>query len=253
MNKQQRILTYLANLSFFIYFLLLLTERIVSIVLSLVNGVHLYGDAFNGYVYSLCFVSIAGFFVYLLLRCREHIVALFRFGEELDFRDLCIAGGILLLSGMVHTEYTLSVLQFISYGIWIVGILLQVNLNVHEAKSKVHLWLSFAYLVSFSMAIPVMYRTAIASHVAFHILEAIASILLVGVFTWFLLVVFDGGDNLFKPIPLLALIVLDVPIVAMRWNEEVNAFLLIFLCLSVAIYLADFIYGVIAKKKGSEE
>lgn len=249
MDKQTRALTYLINLSFFLYFIILLVERILSVVLSLTNGVNLYGDLFNGYVYTLVFVSIVGWLVYLLIYCRDNIKALFKFNEDLDFQNLCSASGIILLSGMVHTEYTIPVIQFIAYGILILGILLEVIINHKSSQNKPLLWLSFVYLVCFSMAIPVMYRSFIEVNTLFHILEAFASFLLVGVFTCLLIKIFIGRDDLFRPWAIALLVALDVPLIVFRWEEEINYFVLIFLSLTVILFTIGFIYKTTKKNR----
>ena len=247
--KNKSTLVYLINLSFFLYFLILLVERVLSVAFSLADGINLFADGFHGYTYSLVFLSIGAFLVYLVLKCRENVKALFKPNEAVDFRHLCIAAGILLLSGMVHTEHTIGVIQFVSYGILILGILLQVILNVRQGGDKALHWLSFAYLVAFSMAIPVMYRSFIELHVLFHILEGFTSFALVGVFTILLLRVFDGADDLFYLVPIIGAVVLDVALIAMRWNEEANFFVLIFIVLSSLLFIAGFVYKRIHKKK----
>ena len=242
MDKKTRVLTYLINLSFFLYFIILLVERIISVVLSLTNGVNLYGDLFNGYVYTLVFVSILGWLVYLLIKCRDNIKCLFKLNEDINFQNICTASGIILLSGMVHTEYTIPVIQFVAYGVLIIGILLKVILNSKTSSNKPLLWLSFVYLVCLSMAIPVMYRSLIDMHEIFHICEAFASFLLVGLFTCLLIKIFIGRDDLFKEWGIGLLIAFDTPLIIMRWNEEINYFVLIFLSLSTIIFLVGYIY-----------
>ena len=249
MDKQTRVLTYLINLSFFLYFIILLVERVLSVVLSLVNGVNLYSDLFNGYTYTLIFISIIGWLVYLIFYCRDNIKALFKLDEELDFQNLCSASGIILLSGMVHTEYTIPVIQFIAYGILILGILLEVIINHKASQNKPLLWLSFVYLVCFSMAIPVMYRSFIEVNTLFHILEAFASFLLVGVFTCLLIKIFIGRDDLFRPWAIALVVALDVPLIVFRWKEEINYFVLIFLSLTVVLFIIGLIYKNIKKNR----
>ena len=240
MKSKSKTLTYFINLCFFLYFVLLIVERTISVVLSLSNNINLYGTAFDGYVYSLVFLSIIGFLVLLILKCRPSIKGLFKPSEDLRFDWLCIAGGVLLLSGMVHTHYTISGLQFASYGIWILGILLEV-ISIHSNnENKVLLWLSFAYLVAFSMAIPVMYQSLIEAHVFFHILETVGSIALVGAFTYLLLRLFNDNGDLFPLWPIILAIVIDVPLIILRWNEEINFFVLIFIALSTALYIVGF-------------
>ena len=242
MKNKSKTLTYFINLCFFLYFVLLIAERSISVVLTLNNNINLYGTAFDGYVYSLVFVSIIGFLVLLILKCRPNIKAVFKPTEDLRFDWLCIAGGVLLLSGMVHTHYTISGLQFASYGIWILGILLKV-ISIHSKnENKALLWLSFAYLVAFSMAIPVMYHSVIEAHLFFHILEAVGSVALVTAFTYLLLRLFNDNSDLFPLWPIILAIVIDVPLIVLRWNEEINFFVLIFIALSTALYIVGFAY-----------
>ena len=94
MKNKSKALTYFINLCFFLYFVLLIVERSISVILSLSNNINLYGNAFDGYVYTLVFVSIVGFLVLLILKCRPNIKALFKLDENLKFDWLCIAGGV---------------------------------------------------------------------------------------------------------------------------------------------------------------
>ena len=249
MGKMKRVITYIINLTFFLYFLLLLVERIVSVSLSFANGVNIFSDGFNGYVYMLVFVSITAWLVYLAIRCRPAFKALFVINEDtlsaIPFKDLCIASGILLLSGMVHTEYTISILQFISYGILIIGILHQVILMPNKGALK---WLSFIYLVCFSMAIPVMYRSYIEYSILFHITEAVASISLVTLFTFMMILLFHNEDNLFMFIPVIVMTILDTILIVLRWKEEIHWFVLIFMVLSIVMVVVGFIYKQTQKK-----
>lgn len=250
-NKNKSILLYLINLSFFMYFLILIVERVISVVLSLVNGIDLYGGGFNGYTYTLVFVSVAAFIIYLIVRCRHNIKTLFKgVKEDTNFNDICIASGILLLSGMVHTEYTIPVIQFVSYGILIVGILLQVVVNTSIGGDRVLHWLSFAYLVALSMAIPVMYRSMIEQSILFHILEGIAVYILVGVFTFLLMLVLNQRDDLLILTTIVLVVAFDTPLIILRWQEEINYFVLIFEALSFLIFSAGYIYKLKKRLKG---
>ena len=250
MTKKQHIFTYLINLTFWLYFIILIAERTISVSLSIVNGVNLYGSPFNGYVYTLVFLSITCWLIYTLIRCRGSFISLFKKDIfDISFKDLCISSGILLLSGMVHTEYTIPVIQFVSYGILILGILFRVILINEHSKNRLLLWLSFIYLVCLSMAIPVMYHSFIELHVLFHVLEGVASFFLVAVFTFLLLLLFNEEENLFSLIPIILVVVLDTPLIILRWNEEINFFVLIFLCLSVTLFVVGFIVFKTKKQK----
>ena len=250
MERKRQILDYLINLSFILYFLILFTERVISVVLSLVNGFNPFGTIFDGYVYSLTFLSLIAFLVYLLIFCRPALKGIFSLKEnDQPIHHLIFASGIILLSGMVHTEYTIPVVQFISYGILIIGLVLQTILNLEKSQNKVLSWLSLIYLVVFSMAIPVMYRSAIELHVAFHLLEGMASFILVITFVYLLMLLFASHNDLFSLLSVALVILFDVPILIMRWNEEINYFLLIFTIGTAALFIAGFLYSLISRKK----
>lgn len=249
MKKRAIISKAIINSTIYLYFFILLAERTISVVQSIVNGVDLFGTPFNTFTYSLVFLSIAGWLVFLLVKCRDNIKSLFKPSEDVNYKPLCIASGILLLSGMVHTEYTIPVMQFVAYGILIIGILLKVIENSKTSENKPLLWLSFAYLVAFSMAIPVMYHSNIEHYKLFHVIEGISVFSLVGLFTYLLVKIFDGKNDLFMIVPIVAAIILDVPLIILRWNEEVNVFVLIFISLSTLLYVAGIIVKLIQKRK----
>ena len=78
MSKNNRVLTYLINLSFYLYFLILLVERILSVSFSISNGINIYGNGFDGYVYTLVFLSILAWLIFLIFRCRDSIKGIHR-------------------------------------------------------------------------------------------------------------------------------------------------------------------------------
>ncbi len=247
-DKKASVINYLINLSFFLYFVILIAERIISVALSFANNFNLFGTGFDGFTYVLVFLSIGTFFVYLFLKCRDNIKALFKKNDELSYFHLSIASGILLLSGMVHTEYTTPVIQFISYGILIIGILLKVILLNRNSKDKPLLWLSFIYLVCFSMAIPVMYHSYIEQASLFHIIEAFTIFFLVGSFTYLLVLIFSNKEDLFIPWTIGIALMLDTSLIIMRWKEEINYFVLIFISLSFVLFIIGSIVKYLKKK-----
>ena len=99
------------------------------------------------------------------------------------------------------------------------------------------------------MAIPVMYQSLIEAHVYFHIIEGVGSFLLVGFFTYLLLSIFNSREDLFIPIPVIVMIIMDVPIIALRWNEEINYFVLIFMSLSFVLFLVEYIRKIVRVRK----
>lgn len=154
-----------------------------------------------------------------------------------DYSWLTITAGVLLMSGMVHTQYTNAPVQFVAYGALIVAMILQTVLNVKEKGDAFRHWFSLAYIVVFSMAIPVMYHSDVKYHTLFHVIEGIAAIVLVVMFTIELRRIFTGDAvNLLRIVPFVAIGIFDSAIIALRWPEMINWFLLIFAVLSKILY-----------------
>lgn len=241
---------YFIHLLFFLYFAVLFAERTQSLVRTFAySAKNSFGNGFNIYVNSLSILSLCATIVYLLATNRALFVGLFTRSAEVhnsvQMGALCIAAGILLLSGMVHTEYTIAPIQFGAYGALIIAMVIRTVMVQSVADNKLLLWLSLIYLTAFSMAIPVMYRSGISHASLFHVLEAITALLLVGAFTWMMYLVFTGcAVNLFYLIPMLTAAILDVILLALRWREQVNSFVLIFLIVAAALFTVGKILSV---------
>jgi hypothetical protein len=84
-----------------------------------------------------------------------------------------------------------------------------------------------------------MYRSNIRLSVLFHVIEAVAAIVRVAFFTLALRRIFTGNaDDLLSVIPFASMAVLDAVILALRWTEYVNTFVLIFAVLSAVLFAA---------------
>lgn len=248
MTKTNKI-NYVINIMFFLYFLVLIVERSISLSLTFINKIDIFNSFFSISVYFSIFLSLIGFLVYLVIKCRKNIKALFSLkNDDLSFNDLIIAGGILLISGMMHSEYTLSILQFIAYGFFIFAIVLKVISIQNEVKNNGILYLSLIYLVFYSMAIPVTYQTFLDYSNIYHVISLIASYSLVGIFTYMTYRLFNNKENLFSYLYIIPAIVLDVFLIAFRWKEKVNVFVLIFISLSVVLFIIGQIITLIKKK-----
>lgn len=224
---------------FLLYFALLTVERIISLV-----------EAFktpftemlplDAYMTVLTVLALIGGWAYLIVWGRK----LFDFGAvktENDFLHPCIAAGILLLGGMVHTQGTIPPVQFAAYGCLLVAMLLHTVHGVRQNGNGVLRWMSYAYITAFSMAIPVVYATkcvpdTCALCTAFYPIESIASVLLVALFTG-MLVRFYRNDGLltFCPWSWGIAAALDAVVLGLRWHDEINFFVLIFIALTVLI------------------
>ena len=234
---------YFIHLLFAVYFIVLTAERVQSIVRSVRDpAVLLFGDGFNGYVYLITFLSLAVSLVYLMVTSGNLFVGIFtrsaRVHGSIPMERLCIAAGLILVSGMVHTEYTVAPIQFGAYGALIVAMILQTARAQGRSDKPILLWLSVAFLTAFSMAIPVMYRSNIAHAGLFHVLEAITALVLVAMFTGMLYKVFcKDATNLFHIVPILTATALDTVLIVMRSREEINWFVLVSLIATCVLFL----------------
>ena len=226
---------------FALYFIILAAERAASLIRSFRDPrLSPFGDAFGAYIYTLSILSLVGTAVLLVA------LAVLRFGKnKASARTLTLtasaAVGVLLFSGMVHTEYTVAPLQFAAYGALVLALVAKTALrNMAQPERPALRWLTLAYVVAFSMAVPVVYRAAtIPARAAFHIIECTTSFVLVVAFTWLLCLMMTDGrtDRLLHPaIPLLSLCG-NIPAILLWWQETPNLFVLIFLVLSTLLYL----------------
>lgn len=228
-----------------LYFLILTVERIISLAAMLTGDFGSY-DLLDLYMGVLTVVSIAGAYIYMLLKVRFTVmrgengkVSAAPAIEQGVFGKLAVAAGILLLGGMVHTEGTIPPIQFAAYGMILISMAIHTAQRVKEYGGGLKRWISFGYIVAFSMAIPVVYHTAIELSVVFVPLEIIVSAGMVAMFTIMLKRFYDGdGSYGFSFAPFAAAAVGDAAVLMLRWNEEINFFVLIFICVTAALYIA---------------
>ena len=227
-----------------LYFIILFAERVQSIVRSIRDkDVKLFGSGFNSYVYLAVFLSLAAFLVLLAVENASFLKSLFTMDmnvyRSIDYRMLSITAGVILVSGMVHTEHTIPGIQFASYGMLIAALVIKTACVNAQAEDSVLLWMSLIYLILFSMAIPVMYYSEIEKATLFHVIEAVVSLALVAAFAVLMYKVLIGNAvNLFYVIPIAIAVIGDTIIVAMRWKEKVNGFVLIFLIAASVMWIA---------------
>jgi len=145
---------------------------------------------------------------------------------------------VILVSGMLHTEFTIAPIQFAAYGMLIIAMILRAVELSGIAQNRFSLWYSLGYLTAFSMAIPVVYHSEIESAVLFHVIESAVMLLLVLSFTLMLRRLFLAkGENLLLWAPFIIMAVGDTVVLWMRWTEEINSFVLIFACLSAMLFI----------------
>ena len=212
-----------------LYFLILTVERVISLVTSFTNG-HIF-NALDWYMTILTVLSIAGAYAFMLAKCR--------FNDADVFGKLAVAAGILLLGGMVHTEGSIPPIQFASYGMILVSMAIHTAQCVKQHGGAVIRWLSFGYIVAFSMSIPVVYQTGIELSWLFVPLEVVVSAGMVALFTVMLRWFYNGdGEYGFPALPVILALVGDAGVLILRWNEEINFFVLIFIVVTAALFIA---------------
>lgn len=239
-NGHVSILRYFINLSFVLYFVILFAERTNSLVRCFADkGVK--HDALDIYMYILVILSLAGSAAFLVIKQSAMFAGLFTRSTEvygkIDLGLLSIAAGIILFSGMVHTEHTIPGIQFASYGALVAAMVLQTADRTGQGQNNFALWITLFYIVAFSMAIPVVYRSEIDRHTLFHILEIVVSAVMIVSFTIMMRRLFVGnGIGLFNICIIVFAAIGDALLIAMRWKEKVNSFVLIFIVLSVVLW-----------------
>ena len=243
-EKVISILAISATILIGLYFLILAAERIQSLVRAGKKKV-LLTDGLHKYMAGLCLVSFVGTIVLLAVQAfrlpqfatLDSIEAVMHY-STVSTLLLCGAIGCMLLSGMVHTEYSIPGLQFGAYGVLIVAMILRVMMQTLE-KPGVRI-LTLLYIVAFSMAIPVVYPSEVKHKKAFHIIESIVSVVLVGAFTIMLFQLFMGKYAwVFHPMFLVMAIIGDGLVLALRWKEEINWFVLVSLAISIFLWIGS--------------
>ena len=107
---------------------------------------------------------------------------------------------------------------------------------------------SVIYLTLFSMTVPVCYialELGILT-IPFYVAEFVAAFALIPVFGVMLYKFYVSGITSFSIINPAIMLILSGATVALKWSEEINYFVLIFVILTMLFYLS---FGLIASKK----
>lgn len=221
---------------FLLYFVILFAERAQSLFKT-VSQVGFFPTPFDAFANITVAVSLCAALILLVFKSGLFFKSLFLTVVP-NYSILTIISGVILVSGMIHTECTIPGIQFASYGMLIIAMILRTAQLAPKAKSRFSLWYSLIYLTVFSMAIPVVYHSHIELAVLFHVIEAVVMLLLVLSFTIMLRKLFMGkGENLLLWAPFVIMALGDAVVLWMRWNEEINSFVLIFACLSSVMFI----------------
>lgn len=225
-----------------LYFVILTVERIISLVICFAGDMSRL-DGLDYYMMALTILAIFGSYIFAIVRLSGKSKA--PLDSESVFGNLSIAAGILLVGGMVHTEGSIPPLQFASYGMILVSMAIHTVQNVKHEKNADKKWLSFAYTVAYSMAIPVVYHTSIELSYLFIPIEIIVSLGMITLFTNMLRQFYLGnGESNFSMLPFMIALFGDFAVLMLRWQEEVNTFVLIFICVTTVLWFAGNILSI---------
>ena len=248
---KKTVLDKLKMIFFLAYFLILSVERIISLVAVFTGDLSKY-DALDWYMTALTLFAIFGAYVFMATKCHVSLKS-----TEIDLADenenyakLSIAAGILLLGGMVHTEGTIPGIQFASYGVLLGAMGIHTFQCAKRDGNALMKWLSFAYITAYSMSIPVVYHTNIELKYLFIPIECVVSAGMVVLFTIMLRRFFtQNSESDFSPVPYITAVVGAFVVIILRWNEEINWFVLIAISATSILWFLSNILSMVKKKK----
>ena len=261
-TKSFKLLSKLKLIFLILYFLILFIERLLAVILSSrVGGEYalVSGNVFNYIAYGITAVSLVAGLV-LMIRVLPKMFASVFTSREYDFaanyKSVVIAAMAILFGGMMHTGFTIAPVQFVAYGFLIAAMVVRTIECCKEEKAKKNgrpfaSIISVIYLTLLAMAVPVSYISfqTMPMRAIFFAVEFAAVFVLVPVFGILLLKFFETGVTSFSILyPLLVLIFSGLT-VALKWTEEINWFVLIFLVLTEVFY---FSFGLVAKIRNSK-
>lgn len=252
--KEAKKMNIFINWSFFLYFLILFIERLESVIRIFIEGQEFaFLTFFRGFNLILVLASLIGALLLLIFINRDFFIGLFT-NRVVDYKKLMLSVGVLLISGMIHTEFTILAIQFVSYGFLILALILQSVIAQKEAKHPSLLWISLIYLVSFSMAIPVVYESNLEGNALFHSLEIVIALFMILSFVYMADQLFLGkGEHLIYIYPFLMTLLGDIFLIVFRWNEYINVFLIIALIATIIFFIIGKVLDHYFKEKDKKE
>ena len=239
---------------FYLYFLILIGERLAALVLSVRSGgayALSSGNVFNYIAYSVTAASLVfgvALFIKPAIETGKALIKGEIFSFETRSKGLLVAGAAILFGGMMHTGFTLAPVQFVAYGFLIAAMIVRAVEVCFGGKDKFLAISSVIYLTLFAMAIPVCYLSfmSLPLRAIFFAVEFAAVFALVPCFFIMLGDFMKTGSDSFRFGYPLALFILSGAVVFLKWKEEINFFVLIFWALTTAFYLS---FGLIARKR----
>ena len=269
-EKTTKTLSKLKLIGLILYFIILFIERLLAIILSFKMGGEyalVSGNVFNYIAYGITAVSLVGGLVLMIKVLPAMFVSVFT-SKEYDFasnyKPVVIAAMAILFGGMMHTGFTVAPVQFVAYGFLIASMVVRTIECCLEVKSGVApdgdagatpagkrrrfaSIVSVIYLTLLAMAVPVSYISFqdMPMRAVFFAVEFTAVFVLVPVFGMLLLQFYETGVTSFSFVYPMLMLILSGLTVALKWKEEINWFVLIFVVLTMLFYLS---FGLAARK-----
>lgn len=228
-------MTTVISWCFMLYFVILLLERVQSIIKISADGI--LTSVFNSYASIVVAMSLVATAILLAIKCKGFWESLFNNAAKPDYLWLSVTAGVMLISGMVHTAHTVAPVQFAAYGALIAGMILRTVQTTKGTGNTLSWWFSLAFVVALSMAIPVVYSTGIKQATLFYVIEAVVTLALIVSFTMLLINIMTGnGANLLWWIPAIIVLLGDTLVIALRWRERINFFVMFFAIITIALF-----------------
>ena len=249
------ILSKLKLIFLILYFLILFAERLLAVVLSIHTGEEYAltsGNVFNYLAYGITAISLVAGLIMMILVLPKMFVSVFT-PKEYDFetnnKTVVMAVMAILFGGMMHTGFTVAPVQFVAYGFLIASMVVRTIECCKESKKLAFASIvSVIYLTLLAMAVPVSYISfqSMPLRAVFFAVEFAAVFVLVPIFGIMLLKFYENGMTSFSPVFPLLVLVFSGLTVALKWTEEINWFVLVFLALTVVFYLS---LGLVAQSR----
>ena len=233
-------------IGFLLYFVFLFTERLLAVILS-VNGGDFpltQGNWFSIVTYAITVASfLAGTVILakpLVKICAHMCKKNDTYNINEDLKQLVIGSTVLLVGGMLHTSFTIPVIQFVGYAGLIAGIICKCVDVCCSGGNKFNAIISAVYLTCMSMAIPVCYTYAglpAGVDVAFYIVEFVTVALMVPMFGYLFYKQLTTGLTSKSVCPTAVTVVFAGAVMGLGWAATVNFFTLAFIGLTLISYI----------------
>ncbi len=255
MKEKSLVASKLKIIGLCMYFIILFGERLCAVFCSFKTGGEYAlssGHVFNFIAYAVTVISIGvsvPLSVNYLYKMMGYLSKKEPYPFEENYKKIIIGFLALLFAGMMHTGFTVAPVQFVAYGFLIFAMAVRCVEECKENRERRFASIvSLIYLTLFSMTIPVCYialKLGVLT-IPFFAVEFAAVFVLIPLFGRMLYRFFTDGVTDFSFVYPLVMLILSGLTVALKWSEEINWFVLIFVVLTIIFYLT---FGIIASMK----